>query len=545
MPYSLSNPPTAAKSLPKGALKIFIGAFNSAVAKYNETKAFKIAWAAVGMKYKKVGENWVAKADSEPLEDSDVELEEVLAMDASGFRLTGDGYLVAEPRIARTGIQIYKGYELGRYDMEDVRVYRPEQEVFHHAAMATLAHRTITLDHPFVRVDATNWKEHAVGHSSEPVARDGDYVRVPLVLMDAHAIHAAQSGTSQLSVGYDAKLKWEPGRTPDGQLYDAMQTQIRANHIALVSKARGGDKLKIGDDDDDLECEDGDALDREFSTEQRQKLAKTGAAMPHGGFPVKSEGDLRNAIRAIGRAKNPAAAKAHIKKRARALGLSKLIPSSWGDSEGDPHDQRRSSNMSDRLLSIDGVNIALEDKDGQILERHLKTLNDTVADVNKKFGDAQTQIGTLTAQVAELSKTVATKDGEIAALNKKVEDGKVTPAQLDEYCRQRLDVVERAVRVLGDKYVFDNKPDATIRRDVVAAAMGDQAAKAMSDDAIVGAFSVITKPPEQQDAFRQMAQSFSRPSVNTGVNDAAARAYDKRNQDLNNAWKANKIKASA
>ena len=174
-------------------------------------------------------------------------------LDAAGFRLTSDGYLVATPRIARTGIQIYKGYEVGRPEMEDVRVYRPEGEVFSHAAMATLAHRPITLDHPFVSVDATNWKEYSIGHSSGDVARDGDFLRVPLVLMDAHAIAAAQAGTSQLSVGYGAKLKWEPGETSDGQLYDAMQTEIRANHIALVSKARGGDKLKIGDDKPEME----------------------------------------------------------------------------------------------------------------------------------------------------------------------------------------------------------------------------------------------------------------------------------------------------
>ena len=51
--------------------------------------------------------------------------------------------------------------------------------------------------------------------------------------------------------------------------------------------------------------------------------------MKHGGFPILSAKDLDNAIQAIGRAKNPAAAKAHIKKRAKALGASGKIPVSW------------------------------------------------------------------------------------------------------------------------------------------------------------------------------------------------------------------------
>src|SRR5262249_27050695 len=155
-------------------------------------------------------------------------------------------------------------------------------------------------------------------------------------------------------------------------------------------------------------------------------------------------------------AKNPGAAKAHIKKRARALGLTKLLPESW-DSEGDHHDQQRRPKMSDRTLNIDGVNIALEDKDSQILERHLRVLNDTVADLTEKVSDGETKLGTVTVQLAELTKTIATKDGEIAALNKKIEDGKVTPVMLDDFCRKRMDVVGRAIKVLGDGYSFDNK----------------------------------------------------------------------------------------
>jgi len=73
--------------------------------------------------------------------------------------------------------------------------------------------------------------------------------------------------------------------------------------------------------------------EREFSGEQREKLAGKGAAMEDGSFPIVNRGDLENAIRAIGRAKDPAAAKAHIKKRARALGLTDLLPEKWRESE--------------------------------------------------------------------------------------------------------------------------------------------------------------------------------------------------------------------
>ena len=71
-------------------------------------------------------------------------------------------------------------------------------------------------------------------------------------------------------------------------------------------------------------------LAREFSREERERLAESGAALPDGSYPIVTREDLENAIQAIGRASDPAAAKAHIKKRARALGLEELIPEEWG-----------------------------------------------------------------------------------------------------------------------------------------------------------------------------------------------------------------------
>jgi len=68
---------------------------------------------------------------------------------------------------------------------------------------------------------------------------------------------------------------------------------------------------------------------KDFSADKRKQLAKTGAAMPDGSFPIENTADLKNAIQAFGRAKDPAAAKAHIIKRARALGATGMLPDDW------------------------------------------------------------------------------------------------------------------------------------------------------------------------------------------------------------------------
>jgi hypothetical protein len=66
-----------------------------------------------------------------------------------------------------------------------------------------------------------------------------------------------------------------------------------------------------------------------LDTEHREKLAKKGKALPGGGFPIVTVDDLKNAIQAVGRAKDPAKAKAHIKKMAAKLGRTDLIPENW------------------------------------------------------------------------------------------------------------------------------------------------------------------------------------------------------------------------
>lgn len=164
-----------------------------------------------------------------------------------GARTTRDGYLVADAKIARTGIQLYAGAEVGRPAMPVVRVYRPEAEVFSKDAMQSMAYRPVTMDHPSEMVSADNWRKHSVGSTGAEIARDGDFIRVPLTLMDAQAIRDVQSGKRQLSVGYLCDLSFEAGTAPDGQAYDAVQRNIRANHLAVVAAGRAGPDCRIGD----------------------------------------------------------------------------------------------------------------------------------------------------------------------------------------------------------------------------------------------------------------------------------------------------------
>ena len=73
---------------------------------------------------------------------------------------------------------------------------------------------------------------------------------------------------------------------------------------------------------------------RTYSAQQRREMAAAGEAMPDGSFPIRDEADLRAAMRSIGRASDPAAARAHIRRRAKRLGLTALLTDAFKKSAG-------------------------------------------------------------------------------------------------------------------------------------------------------------------------------------------------------------------
>jgi len=90
---------------------------------------------------------------------------------------------------------------------------------------------------------------------------------------------------------------------------------------------------------DDLEQES-----RTFTAAIRRKYASQGIALKDGSYPIPDKDALRRAIRAIGRGGKAkySQIKAHILKRAKALGATSMLPDSWGVGQ---ETQRTSSDL--------------------------------------------------------------------------------------------------------------------------------------------------------------------------------------------------------
>lgn len=159
-----------------------------------------------------------------------------------------DGYKIIRSKIARTGLQDYYAKELTetpeKYGLKPnsiVTVYRPEAEVFSDAAVNGWAGVPVTRNHPPELVTPENVSKYQVGNVRDKAHIDtlSGWVGLEYMVMDAKSIKEFDDGQiAEVSGGYQAEIVWGDGFTADGKKYQATQTKIVPNHLALVSKGR-------------------------------------------------------------------------------------------------------------------------------------------------------------------------------------------------------------------------------------------------------------------------------------------------------------------
>lgn len=333
-------------------------------------------------------------------------------------RRTRDGYLVANVRAGRAGVQHYSGVEIGKPSMKEVRIFRPEEEVFDTEAMATAAHRPVTLGHPPQAVNAENWRDVAIGQTGGDVVRDGGFLRIPLCLMDASAIGAVEAGTQQLSWGYTCELDFTPGKTADGQDYDAVQRGIRINHLAVVDAARAGPECRIGD---------------------TARNAGSAAATTVNPPPPATTGDpaVADEMRTVvvdGLSIATTVQGAEIVSR-----LQRQVADAAAQAEAHRTDHAKA------ITALDGQVAALRTEVTRLKDGHQ---------------------GEIAAINATHQQALAKLQGEADVLRAQTSD-----AALDARVTARTTLVTQARRVLGDSYDATGRSDIQVRRDVVAKAL--------------------------------------------------------------------------
>ena len=159
---------------------------------------------------------------------------------APEVRYSNEGYFYDTPILTRTGI-----FEYTNPDGSIRRELRRPEDVFDPESLASYEGKPIIITHRAQEVNTENVHREEVGCILTPGWRDGDAVRAKIVLHNPDAVKA--SGYRELSLGYHLDLRKTPGEL-DGKAYDAIQTNIRINHLALVAAARAGDDTRLNMD---------------------------------------------------------------------------------------------------------------------------------------------------------------------------------------------------------------------------------------------------------------------------------------------------------
>lgn len=159
----------------------------------------------------------------------------------------GNGWLRVDGFLTRSGIFSYRNP-----DGSIRRELRPPEEVFKADSLASFGLVPLTNDHPPEVLTAANTKKFAVGTVGEAVKRDSDHVRATMLVTDADTITRIETGKTALSCGYTCDVDMTAGEL-QGERYDAIQRNIRGNHVALVDVARAGPTARIRMDAGDAE----------------------------------------------------------------------------------------------------------------------------------------------------------------------------------------------------------------------------------------------------------------------------------------------------
>ncbi len=384
---------------------------------------------------------------------------------------TDQGYLRCDANITKTGVFTYR-----QPGGEARRELRLPDEVFDDATMRSFGLSPLTNGHPPVMLDARNTARYQVGSVVEP-RRDGEHVAAYVQITDADAIEAAEAGRRQLSCGYTCDLERRSGVThglegvPDGIHFDAIQRNIRGNHVALVDSGRAGSTVQLRLDQADgfqIETDEQWRYDRDpstiqglifdpgaYSSDAAAKWAKEhGFSMPNG---VDNDDE--------------------------GLSIWERDPSQFET------DSFRVIDLNPGIMAVIGRPVRTDaqhittSKRGKQMESKITVdgvTYEVTEQVEQAVGKVMSRVDTLTSELADLKKQHETERARADAAEESLEAEKkaradaADPAKLRAAVDTRLKLERAAGPILGDEAKLDEMSDRDIKAAVVVAVAADK-----------------------------------------------------------------------
>lgn len=150
--------------------------------------------------------------------------------------------------LTKVGVFDYLGAEIGGDEPDRIyKVYRPEDELQNPETIDSFKLLPFVDEHTWVGDGGMPTEKKGVqGIIGENIIYKKPYLYGNIKILSESLKTALAGGKVELSAGYKCRYDFESGEF-EGQQYDAIQRDIRANHLALVERGRSGSDVAVLD----------------------------------------------------------------------------------------------------------------------------------------------------------------------------------------------------------------------------------------------------------------------------------------------------------
>ena len=152
--------------------------------------------------------------------------------------------------ISKVGVFPYLGRQIDP-SLEPDKVYmvlRPAEELFNQETLESFNENPVPLvdDHTMIGEDYTPPEQKGIDGVVNNIHQEGDVLVGDISIYSEDMKKKISNGKKDLSMGYFCTYDLEDGEY-NGQHYDAIQRNIRSNHVALVDRGRCGHDVRVFD----------------------------------------------------------------------------------------------------------------------------------------------------------------------------------------------------------------------------------------------------------------------------------------------------------
>jgi hypothetical protein len=168
---------------------------------------------------------------------------------------TNGWYEIKENPLSKVGVFPYLGKTIDEsLEPEKIyNVYRPADELSNEETLKSFRLLPWIDDHVMLGASEEGLtpaeKKGVQGVIGEEIEFDGEYLKGNIKVFSEKLMNLIKSGKKELSIGYRCLYDLVPG-VYNGQPYDAIQREIRGNHVALVEEGRAGPDVAVLDGKD-------------------------------------------------------------------------------------------------------------------------------------------------------------------------------------------------------------------------------------------------------------------------------------------------------